>query len=89
MENVERRTAFQGDAWPNQRVAAESVENVDQPDQALQRCGLELPLGRKALKGFSRSDHQTLSKAESTACGGISTRHGSTSTARPGSAPNA
>ena len=81
MENVERRAAFQGDARPDQRVGAESIENVDQPDHALQRRGLKLPLGRKVLKRFSRSNHQTPSKAASTACGGRSTRHGSTSTA--------
>ncbi|HEY6983139.1 hypothetical protein [Reyranella sp.] len=80
LENIERRAAFQGDARPDQRVGAEGVENVDQPDHALQRRRLELPLRCKVLKGFSRSDHQTSSKAESTACGGRSTRHGSTRT---------
>lgn len=81
MEDVERRPAFQGDARPDQRVGAERVENVDQPDHPLQRRRLKLPLGRNVLKGFSRRDHQTPSKAASTACAGRSTRHGSTSTA--------
>ena len=48
---------------------------------SLQRRGLELPLGRDVLKRFSRRDHQTPSKAASTACAGRSTRQGSTSTA--------
>jgi hypothetical protein len=81
MENVERRAAFQGDAPADQRVGAEGIENVEQPDHPLQRRGLELPLGRDVLEGFSRRDHQTPSKAASTACAGRSTRHGSTSTA--------
>jgi hypothetical protein len=81
MENVECRSTFQCDTRPDQRVSAKSIKNVDQPDHTLQGRGLELPLGRKVLKGFSRSDHQTPSKAASTACGGRSTRHGSTSTA--------
>ena len=81
MEDVECRAAFQGDARPDQRVGAEGVENLDQPDHALQRRGLKLPLSRKVLKGFARSDHQTPSKAASTAPRGRSTRHGSTKTA--------
>ena len=81
MENIERRTAFQRDARPDKRVGAEGVENVDEPDHTLQRRRLKLPLGCKVLKGFSRCDHQTPSKVASTACGGRSTRHGSTSTA--------
>jgi hypothetical protein len=85
MEDVECRAAFQGDTRPDQRISAKSIENVDQPDHALQRSRLKLPLGRKILKGLSRSDHQTPSKPASTASGGRSTRHGSTPTARPGS----
>lgn len=76
MKNVECCTALQGDARPDQRVGAEGIENVDQPDHTLQRPGLELPLGRDVLKRFSRRDHQTPSKAASTACAGRSTRHG-------------
>ena len=53
MENVERRAAFHGDARPDQRVGAKSVENVNQPDHALQRRGLKLPLRCKVLKRFS------------------------------------
>jgi hypothetical protein len=81
MEDVERRATLQGDPWPDQRVGAESIENVDQPDHALQRRRLKLPLGRNVLKRFSRSDHQTPSKSASTACAGRSARHGLTSTA--------
>jgi hypothetical protein len=81
MEDVERRAALQGDLRPDQRIGAKGIENVDQPDHPLQRRRLELPLGRDVLKGFSRCDHQTPSKAASTACGGRSTRHCSTSTA--------
>jgi hypothetical protein len=46
MENVERRTTLQGDPRPDQLVGAERVEYVDQPDHALQRRRLKLPLGR-------------------------------------------
>jgi hypothetical protein len=63
MEHVERRAAFQRDSRPDQRVGAEGIENVDQPDHPLQRRGLKLPLGRDVLKRFSRRDHQTPSKA--------------------------
>ena len=72
---------FKAIARPDQRIGAKSIENIDQPDHALQRRGLKLPLGRDVLKRFSRRDHQTPSKAASTACAGRSTRHGSTSTA--------
>lgn len=89
MEDVERRAALQSDPRPDQRVSAEGIENVDQPDHPLQRRRLKLALGRDVLKRFSRRDHHTPSKAASTAWGGRSTRHGATSTARPGSAPSA
>jgi hypothetical protein len=64
MKDVERRAALQGYARPDQRVRAKSIENIDQPDHTLQRRGLKLPLGRKVLKGFSRSgDHSDAFKS--------------------------
>ena len=39
IEDVECRAAFQGYARPDQRVGAERIQNIDQPDHTLQRRG--------------------------------------------------
>ena len=74
-------TTCQGDQWSDQHVGTKSVKYVDQADHPLQGRWLTLPRGRDVLKGFSRCDHHTPSKAASTAAAGRSTRHGLINTA--------